>query len=145
MPTDVCNVCNARGFWKQVVEVWAQYNFNDPISRNDILNQCIWYNTHIRIENKPFYLQGGQQTGLEIVNDLIVNNRFCMYTELLAKDIEIPRLTYYSIISAIPIGWKRAIKLQSTMYTNIDSKYTELYDVDKVCNIMYDKYIMDMS
>ena len=49
----------SNSFIKEVLTIWSEANFEDNIiSEKQFLDQCLWYNSLIRIDNRPiFYKQ----------------------------------------------------------------------------------------
>ena len=52
---DVCMLFGHCEFWRDVLYVWAEINYSEPEDQNEILNQILWYNSNIRIADKPIY------------------------------------------------------------------------------------------
>ena len=40
-------------FLKEIIQYWTKFNYKDD--NLDCASTCIWYNSHIRIENRPFF------------------------------------------------------------------------------------------
>ena len=143
---DVKFVCAAKGFWKDVVTAWAKFHFFTSQTYEEIIMQTIWFNTHIRVENKPFYLEKAMYSGMTTIQDILWENRFLTYEQVREKGIDISRLQYYSVLSAIPKHWKNIIKYAtSVMEIDFTSIYFQIFELDKVCNIIYSKFITDVS
>ena len=69
---DVQYVCKSKGFWNSVVYAWARYNYTDKVDHTT--SQCIWYNSHLRIDNKPYeYLHEFEKVS-KIVYDQLIDN-----------------------------------------------------------------------
>ena len=54
---DIDYVCQAKGFWRDVIKSWSEYNFKAPETLADIMNQSIWCNSLIRVDSKPCFLK----------------------------------------------------------------------------------------
>ena len=66
-------------FWNDVLEAWCDFNQSYG-NRQD--NQIIWYNSDIRIKNRPFFWRDTYQRGLIYVGQLFDENGFKEYSEL---------------------------------------------------------------
>ena len=42
-------------FWRDVLLAWSKINYNYPSTQEEICKQIIWYNSFLRVKNKPFY------------------------------------------------------------------------------------------
>ena len=51
---DMYDCCNPVGYWKDVMLAWCEYNFHEVENINQLLQQRIWYNSHIKIGNKIY-------------------------------------------------------------------------------------------
>ena len=52
---DVGLVCQAKVFRHSVVKARLEYLFHYPNSYQSVLEQIIWFNSHLRTEGKPFF------------------------------------------------------------------------------------------
>ena len=98
-------------FWKNVVELWTEINFNDPISPAQVKEQIIWNNSNIRINGKPFFLKKWVDNGILKIKDILSdNNNFLSFKECQnCYGGFINVVTYYGILEAIPKPWKRML------------------------------------
>ena len=53
-------------FYQNIINTWNECSTKPLISRN-ILDQCIWHNAFLRIENKPFYFSSFAEANLNYV------------------------------------------------------------------------------
>ena len=90
-------------FWRDVLESWCEYNFHTDFR---IENQLIWYNSHIRIQNKPFFWKDVYQKGLRLVSQLFENQQF-KSEEQVFNQYGLSSLRYNSLKVAIPTSWKQ--------------------------------------
>ena len=58
-------------FWKAILESWADYNYQTECSGE----QLIWWNSKIRIANKPVRWEKAYKNGLKMVNQLFENGK----------------------------------------------------------------------
>ena len=119
---DVELVCGAKGFWKDVINTWSDYNFHCVNEIDEILNQRIWLNSHIRIGSKLAYIQSLAEKGIFTVLDIInpERGRFYQLNEINEKYCtNVTWYEYQQFISAIPKEWKRKL-LQISQYYDID-------------------------
>ncbi len=49
------NICS--NFWQEVVKMWCEYRFTIPSGNEEIKDQFLWYNSHIRRNNKPYIIK----------------------------------------------------------------------------------------
>ena len=60
--------------------LFAKYNANLP---SDFSNIPIWYNSFVRIDNKPIYYKNQYKAGIQFQNDLLDENfRFLTFDAL---------------------------------------------------------------
>ena len=145
---DIKYVCRAIGFWLDVIKAWANFNYQDKLElMEQILEQNIWYNSHIRIQNKPFYNKDMAQLGISKIIDLIDHrtNTFFSYDQFKSQyPCNIHFLTYYSIIYAIPKIWKNMILEADQFSLDLpDNKLDVILSVKQPSQMVYSKYIFD--
>ena len=75
---DIKYVCQPYGFWKDIVYAWTQINFKNPVNINEVLMQKIWFNSCIRVGNKPFYVKEYAKAQISQLSDFLheTENRF---------------------------------------------------------------------
>ena len=44
-------------FMKEVIQAWSQYNFYIPANIHQIRNQIVWFNTHVRVDNRTLFIR----------------------------------------------------------------------------------------
>ncbi len=101
-----------KNFWKDVLFSWCTVNYKTPINFEDIRNTTIWYNSEIRIKNKPIFYKKCHNSGMTYIKDILKeNNRFLSYPEVVTKfGNVISFIEYYGILESIPHTWKRIIR-----------------------------------
>ena len=53
---DADDVIHTESIWKQVLKCWTKLNYKKQmINAEDCMSQFLWYNSHIRKNNKPFW------------------------------------------------------------------------------------------
>ena len=101
-PKDIKPMNISNQFWKDVLTAWSEYNY---YLERRIENQIIWYNSKIRIKDKPFFWKDAYDQGLKYVYQLFTNKRLKTKEEV-KEEFHISTLRYNSIITAIPKDWK---------------------------------------
>ncbi|KAL9982000.1 hypothetical protein ACROYT_G010777 [Oculina patagonica] len=95
-------------FIKEVLTIWSDVNFEDEIkSENQFLNQNLWHNSVIRIDDRPVFYSECYHKGITKVKHLKDgSNNFLSYFELQTKfSLKICPLRYYGLISALKLLW----------------------------------------
>jgi len=104
-------------FIREVIMAWSKYNFYNPSNIQQIRNQIILFNSHVRINNKPIYISELNDNNIVYIlkcfnetRDILSLNGF-----QLKCGIHINFLIHYSIVSALPRRWKFEIKKHHTI------------------------------
>ena len=97
-----------ESFWHGLLYAWFDYSFHEPQSSEDVLNECIWYNSGIKVQGRP--VKNLVTHEVQKIRDLRKDDRFLTYMELCqnhpgVRD-QLSWIQYYSIIAAIPDRWK---------------------------------------
>jgi len=102
--------------WQEFWRGWCTQNFKeDIVDLEGVLNQNIWFNSNIRVQNKPIYYKNWADHGIRWINqltkeDLEGKKRILKHQEFEDLiDSKVPILQYHGLISAIPKSWKRLI------------------------------------
>ena len=96
-------------FISKVLTIWAEANFEDRImSENHFLNQSLWYNSLIRIDNHPVFYPEWHRKGITKVKHLKDNsNNFLSLFELQARyRFKVCPLKYCGLLSALKSLWR---------------------------------------
>ena len=65
--------------FKEIIQYWTKLNYKDD--NLDFASTYIWYNSHIRIENRPFFYRSWLSAGIKEIRDLLDNDQnFLSYT-----------------------------------------------------------------
>ena len=62
--------CKPYGFWKDV-ECWARFSFHGVVDVETMLLQRIWFNSHIKIRDRPFRYDTMRLKGVYKIFDII--------------------------------------------------------------------------
>ena len=98
-------------FWYQVFESWSEYTYHNPKSKREILDECLWLNSHIRIDRLPVYWSNFIAKNVLKIKDLLNDNgQFYSHNDFVNKyDLRCNLVSYYGLIAAIPNLWKRLL------------------------------------
>ena len=88
-------------FWEDVLCAWCEYNY---YSDQRIENQILWYNSNIRIRNRPFFWKDAFQKGLVYVHQLFENGNFKSQMGIF-EEFGISIMRYNSLKSALSSEW----------------------------------------
>ena len=88
-------------FLKEIIQYWTKFNYKDD--NLDFASTYIWYNSLIRIENRPFFYRSWLSAGIKEIRDLLHNDRnFLSYNAFIDKySIKTNYLEYHKVISAV--------------------------------------------
>lgn len=92
---------------------WAKFNFHSPKDFIDILNQPIWFNSHVKKQGKWVFNKTLAEAGVFKISHIynLDYGRFDTYDEfeeLNGKIIDF--VTYYGLIKIIPTAWKNILQ-----------------------------------
>ena len=88
-------------FWREVLTNWCQFNY---FNKKREENQIIWYNSSIRIKDKPFFWKNNYNKGLMCVHQLFDDQKFKPY-EQVYREYGLTMMRYNSLKCALPNEW----------------------------------------
>ena len=141
---DVATLCCKNKFWEDVLSIWCKYNFEkvDEKDSQQISNQILWYNSHIKIGGQVCFSQELYDKGIIQVKDLSINGRILGHKDLcLFYEIEYPVLKYNQLVDAIPIAWRKTLNNNSSETGEWVSNLCEISEKPKWSKIIYNKLI----
>jgi len=101
-------------FWYEAISEWCKLNYDDhPIDRESIMNQCIWYNSHLKIGNKTLFYKTWYDKGVRYIKDIFneQGHKFMSIEEIKERyNIDTNFLEYGGLQNCIPKRWKVYIK-----------------------------------
>ena len=120
---DVKKCYDSENFWVQSLISWSKINFHTPCNKAEILNEFIWMNSYIRINDKPVIWNHWIEKGILKVEDLFDTDG----ASLTGDTLTVSWLELSQILSAIPSEWKSKILIEENL-----GQVTDLYN--KLCS-----------
>lgn len=103
----------------QVLFAWFSIK-KDPKHANDFIRESLWFNKHIKIDNKVVFIDHLYNCGIKYISDILNQvGRILTYKEICKKyECEMQPMLYMSLIDAIPLNWRLEIKKNRILPTN---------------------------
>ena len=124
-------------FWPAVIQAWCKVNFHEPVKPVDVVSQCLWFNSHIRVGGKPFMHLKSVMCGCRYVGDILADGEIMTF-ELFCNTWPqcMNWLEYFSLINAILHRWKILLSRGQGKepYPLI---YEQLSSGNKVASVLY--------
>ncbi len=135
--------CIKNKFWKNVVEAWSIYNYQELVEDIDVKTQHLWYNSHIKIGNKVVFYKQWYRNGIKTIGDLLNKNGTIMTYQHFVNTYNVrPNvLAYYGILSAIPAQWKHKLNVMDNdneVHPAGMTKFDKIMKTNKICKASYD-------
>ena len=110
-------------FWRQMLEAWAEINYHEVLTVNQVVNELIWGNSKITREGLPIIWKKWIERDILFVKDILREDlSFKNNVELRVNWLE-----YNALISAIPHEWKLMLKLSENL-ASCEAIEKSLYD-----------------
>ena len=144
--TNILNVSNC--FISEILSIWSEVNFEDRItSENQFHDQCLWYNSLFRINNRPVFYKDWLNKGIRNVKDLKdSHNNFLSLTASVQSKYNLPTcpLTFYGLLSAIKSLWSKCKGLcnQNPKYESLPENFSKS---NRASRLIYTKLISKKS
>ena len=104
---------NQIPFYKQVLETWFDFVSVEPTSKKEVLDECLYNNVFLLIDNKPINnaYHDWFRAGILYVKDLFNQFNYLKSKENLEIQygINIPVMKYNMLVSTIPKKWLHLI------------------------------------
>ena len=94
---------NLSPFLKEILEIWSELNYQGSIETvESFLTQSLWYNSLIRVMNKPVFYKRWYQMEISHVNEIVKEPRTFLPTEFESKyHTKVCPLTLYGMTSTL--------------------------------------------
>ena len=124
-------------FWRDVLSAWMRYQAVEPLEKNEICNQLIWYNSYIKVQGKLICYKKALDAGLMYVSQLFHSEGGLISCEDSCRFFDLTVMQWNSLITAIPKAWK--CKLSSQIgYVPSDDKYENFLQKPKTVKLYYE-------
>ena len=101
MPLYSAPSCLREPFLREIAEQWTNVNFTER-KNPDFNSSCIWHNSLIRIESRPFFYRTWFNAGVKVVGSLLdKEGNFLSYNNFISKFNIKTNYLYCKIISAV--------------------------------------------
>ena len=132
-------------FWRCVLQVWCKFHYVHEVEEPNM--QTIWYNSHIRINAKPFFWKKNYKEGLMYVHQLVCDGEFIPYEEAENK-FSLGVLQFNQLETTIPKNWKSGIVNKAYVDTKLQSFLKEkkpvrryYYEMSDNPSLLFDIYV----
>ena len=105
---------NSNDFWGQILGAWCEFSYCSPQDGDEVRAQLVWYNSNIRIQNKPYlnasFIEANVLYVEQFVNPQV--GRWYSFQEFSEKyNVDISWLGYAQIINSFPKMWSAMISI----------------------------------
>ena len=141
-PNDVKQFKCKNTSWHQILIAWANYNFSESSQIEEIANQIVWYNSHIKAAGRMFFCSKAYDAGILYIKDFFHDGKIMTYDQLCEMyDVKLDIMLYNSIISAIPNRWLWCLKHAEDRIEEmeIETNFNRLIKCAKWSKIVYAK------
>ena len=122
MPKDLAKI-KIKEKWNisSIIKSWCKLHYKKPISKEEILNENLWFNSSIRKKGNPYYCKQMLSRGITTVRDIYdaQTNQFRPFNDVKQSFGVNNFIEYYDIISNVPAYWKEKL-LEPLDNTNTD-------------------------
>ena len=129
-------------FTRELLEIWSEVNFEDVVkTKEQFLEQPIWHNSLIRIENKPVFNKKLFSLGISKVKDFEKEQyNFLSHTDFIEKcNCQLQPLKYFGLVSALKQLNNSSITQNPTLSIPQDSLLTLFLRNAKETEVVYKK------
>ena len=131
-------------FWRDVLEAWADVNYSEPSTVKQILKQCIWYNSKIKIGGNVIIWKNVYDAGLRKIEQFYDRNGNIIPHNEMQRIYRLSVMQYNGVLSAIPNTWKNKIKSEFGNKQDDKGLYTKFVNSAN-CMKLYKEIIAEDS
>ena len=137
-----------NSYWQQILTAWRELNFKDPRGKQNTVEQIIWYNSNIKIENKIFLFKAWYLQFIYIGDLFNASGNFVTFNFVKERCPAAKWFEYLSLRSSIPPMWKYWIR-ENVFYPSQMKLLDKVKDYVKhhrsCTKLIYDLLIDDMG
>jgi len=131
----------ADSIWSEIMNEWCQFNYKDAHlidTKVDILNQNLWFNSSIKIANRPVFYKDWHESGIKYIRDLFKDNKWKSILDISQEyGLSVKMLDYLGILSSVPAIWRRIIKDNNVIEEEFISNIDRLCSTTKINRTVY--------
>ena len=105
-PDDVKWLGVKNKFWNSVVMAWSGLNYQKHVPPDEIPYQYIWYNSHVRVNEKPWFNKTMYRNGLETVLQILNLDGTVKNPAQIAEEFGCNILQANQLVTALLKEWK---------------------------------------
>ena len=132
-------------FTRELLEIWSEVNFEDVMkTKQQFLEQPLWHNSLIRIDNKPIFEKKLFLRGISKIKDLMKDScKFLSLEDFIEKyQMQKQPLKYFGLMSALRHHYKKNFpKDFSTVSATPDSFLNQFLKSAKGNKVAYKKLV----
>ena len=136
---DSMDVICGDTWWSGVHQAWCRINFHEPHSYSAVLNQVLWFNSHVKIAGKMCCNKQLIERGVLTISDLMMDDLIMNVNQLVDRFPEMSWLEWYSLMNAIPKKWKNIILNKVNVSLQHSMLYSEVVNRKKVTALLFRK------
>ena len=109
--SDVHELFPRDTFWRNLLIIWCRNNFRKPENKAEVKDEILWYNSLLRIDNKPVCYKKWLKAGITRIQDITTEaGQFLSHEQVQSTyNIKIPFTEYWGVILSIPEVWKEML------------------------------------
>ena len=132
-------------FYKDALSIWQIINQHTPENKEQILNEILWNNRFIKIQDLSIYYHSWHAAGVTRVRDIFCENNFLTFDDFCRKfAIKTNFLTYYGLCNAIPKNWIRLLK-EFNPSAHTGSEYAENISLNKLTCKLASRFLVGLK
>ena len=126
---------------QDIMIAWSHINYRISTSQQDILDQYIWFNSHISVNNDVIFFESWCKLGINKVQHILKDGKFKTCTQMWVEyGQKVNFLDLYKVQKAIPKEWLKCI--QNSIETSTQKSANQLLtDNVKCSNLVYNLVI----
>ena len=98
---DIIENFDENSIWTRILVAWSKINFFEPQNKEEVLNQYLWYNSHIKVNGKVIKWKHWWNKDIWKVQDLVSRTR----TRKKASELQVNWLELRTIWNNLPPMW----------------------------------------
>ena len=125
-------------FYKNIILLWKSISQTPPTTASMILSECLWYNSHIKVDNHPIMPSFCENNSTIFLSDLFTHDGQFVTWDIASVKLNIKnRFKWIQIMSSIPAAWKEILKrnvnvdsVSMDIHLNVEGKIISINQLD---------------